>query len=500
LHTLIHSLTQGEKRNCRKLIRGLGKPGKSQVEALFDALLQVEEGNATSLKESIEKEGLTRHLATLLPRLNQQILKSLVHLKSDSSIDAQLYRALSEVKIIYDKHLNEQGMRTISNARRIARSYSRATIELELLVWEQRFFVDGNPKATDEHLAFLRSERERLVRLIELQIRLRQLQSEAKTADRKNFKPGNTEEGKLIDSFWQPELFRQARESGDLLAELLAGSVEGIYHMLHGDFLAAYQVLLPLVGHWERKTAWVEDQAELLLIVFNNFFKAAIIGTEEHEPLEKLLTLIRNFPFQDPSLRFRMKRVVYLNDFVFCMNFARIERGKALARNIEAWLPEAKERLSQSQWISFHYNLVAYYFFAGNLSAANRAILTIRGLPPGPILNNVRTLAALMQIMVQYEIGNLDQCELLYRNLKRSLGKRLHPSSPYLRTLDLYPEILKALPGKALLDAFAEFISAVESLDPFLGQEEMLIWAKAHLNSRSITEEFRLRIEASRKK
>ena len=494
LHALITSLSQGEKRHFRRLLADLRKPGESQAIQLFDLLLRYPEYGKDGLMEKIHEAGLERHLATTIPRLNSQVLKSVVHLRAEQNVDAKLYQALAEIKVLYGKHLYAQGMRMIKNARKVAREYSRSNIELELLSWERRFFIDSNPQATDEHLGKLRKEGQRLADLLQLQMTLRQMQSEARAAHRKGLSAANhaTEIGK----FWRPELFSQAIESGDGLAGLLAGSVQGIYHTLQQDHASAYEVLLEVMRLWEGKKNWVEDKAELLLIVFNNFFYAGIVATDDQGEIEHYLNLIRRIKFQDPVLQFRTRRIVYQQEFIYCLNFARRERGQGLAHRISSWLPEVKDRLSVSQWIMFHYNLTIFHFLSGNLSGAGRTIQEIKGLPAGPVRNDARRVAAILHILVQYQYGHVDLCEPMLRNAKRNFGKQVKRDHPHLQVLEHCSGIIKALPGKELNQRFSGLIELFDQLPPFLGQQEVRLWALSHLNGSTIWDEFRALVKA----
>lgn len=490
LHSLIESLTQGEKRHFRRLLADLRKPGESQGMKLFDLLSKTSNRDEKELRHKIAEASLDRNLATLIPRLNQQILKSVVHLRTAQSTDAKLYQMLGEIKVLYDKHLYAQGMRMIKNARRVARDYSRTNIELELLSWERRFFIDANPQATDEHLLTLREEGQRLSDLLQLQLQLRQMQSEARAASRKNLTPNRAEDAEEIARFWREDLFEKARDSKDGLAFLLSGSVQGIYHTLQKDFQSAYNALLPVVKLWEGNTKWVEDKAELLLIVFNNFFNAAIVALDDLEPLEYFLNLIRGFRFQDEVLQFRTRRMVFQQEFIYCLNYARFERGKLLASRIEKWLPQVQDRLSRSQWIMFHYNLSVFYFLSDDYSAANRNMIAIRSLPAGPVRNDARRVSVLLRILVQYQLGHIDQCELMIRNARRYFKTRIGNEHPHSQVTDLLVPVLKALPGKELRSQLANLIQRLEKIPPFLGQQEVRLWAQSQLAGTTIREEF----------
>lgn len=490
LHALVSSLSQGEKRHFRRLLADLRKPGESQAMQLFELLCRQPEMTPGALQDKIKEAGLGKNLATVIPRLNQQILKSVVHLKTSDNVDARLYQMLGEIKVLYAKHLYAQGMRMIKTARRVAHEYSRTNLELELLSWERRFFIDANSQATDLHLSTLRAEGQRLLDLLQLQLQLRQLQSEARAASRKNLSPKKPEDAPQLAQFWREDLFTLAEASDDGLSQLLAGSVQGIYHTLLRDFQAAYEALLPVMRLWEGNAKWVEDKAELLLIVFNNFFNAAIVALNDMAPLEHFLNLIRKIRFKDEVLQFRSRRMVYTQEFIYCLNYARFGRGKTLASRIEVWLPQVKDRLSRSQWIMFHYNLSIFYFLSDNFSAANRSLLVIHQLPAGPIRNDARRVCALLRILVQYQLGNVDLCESMVRNARRGFQAQIEGDHPHMKALRGLGPVLKALPGEDLREQLHQLIRSLDGIQPFLGQQEIILWAESMLKGNTIQGEF----------
>lgn len=494
LYLLISGMTSAERRHFRVFAKASSGHEPSQHARLFDLLESIPKVNESELIERIRKAGLSPNLATLIPRLNGQVLTCLVQLKSSKSVDAQLYHLLAEIEVLYSKQMMAQVKRWIRRGKGWARKYSRAQTELEILQWERKVVAQENRKDLARDLGALREEEIQLVEWVQLQRELSHLQSEVRMLARQGLSPKIPAEYAMIQACYQPELLERGQNSGDQLCLVYAGNIMGIYHVLCRNHQLALKSYLPLIDFWESNPVWFEDQPELSLMIFNNFHLASMYASRDMERLEHFFSLLHGYNFKDPNHRFLFQRTTFQAEFITYMNTGRREKTAELVDRLRIWMEGMGKKLNPSQRLTFLYNILVFQFLVGNWRAANRVVIEILNLSARQFRQDIQDCARVMQIVLHFELGNEDLCENLVRNHGNFFRRARGSETPHA-------EFAKGM-GK-VLEGFveagtAQLLARLESGESFLGKEELKVWCKARQKKSNIWEEFldRLKVEA----
>ncbi|OJV54202.1 MAG: hypothetical protein BGO31_12670 [Bacteroidetes bacterium 43-16] len=131
---LVSSLNKEEKRRFTLLF---GKEKDSKEPPLYYDLYQAYENKESELSK-IESAVQPSTITSAKRRLYNNILRTLRDLNEDSSTDTLIQNKLTNVELLYRHSLPEQGLLELHKAFKVARSYEKFGLMLQLLDWEKR--------------------------------------------------------------------------------------------------------------------------------------------------------------------------------------------------------------------------------------------------------------------------------------------------------------------------------------------------------------------------
>ena len=137
LFQLLKSLEKAEKRNFKLYVQRNSGTSDLKIIQLFDALDKMEDYDEELLlrkQKNIQKQ----QLPNLKAHLYKQILASLRILKDDNNIDLQLHEHMDYARILYNKGLPLQSLKTLDRIKEIARSNNQVTFWLQALIFEKK--------------------------------------------------------------------------------------------------------------------------------------------------------------------------------------------------------------------------------------------------------------------------------------------------------------------------------------------------------------------------
>src|ERR1700743_2918313 len=136
LFQLIKSLEKSEKRNFKLYITRNSASEDLKSIQLFDALDKMEEYDEVQLlnkNKNIRKAQLSNAKA----HLYREILSSLRLIRQEDNIDIQLHEQLDYARILYNKGLYLQSLRTLDRIKENARAHHKKTFLLQILFFEK---------------------------------------------------------------------------------------------------------------------------------------------------------------------------------------------------------------------------------------------------------------------------------------------------------------------------------------------------------------------------
>ncbi|HTF03865.1 MAG TPA: hypothetical protein VK826_07555 [Bacteroidia bacterium] len=486
------SLVAAEKRFIKLLGKARGGTVSQQLK-LFDWL------NANPGDESFPSNAkFLQNLPTVANRLKDLILDGLHLLHKNDDTDARFRTSLDEIAILYSKKLYRPASREIRRTKKLALDTCRYAVALQCLDWEQKMTAQFPTGQTRETLKALREEEiavhEKLGDLRDLQHRHDMLLSLV----RQFFFHRDAHILAEVRSLSENENIARIAESGAYLEQALAVNIIGLRNLYERNPAPALVLYQKLLRTWEKQLDWQQDQVELLLLICKSYLTVCFYSPVDWAEVRQYLTLMADFEGLKKDDQRNFREMLYQNQFALALNTGKFDLVNVLIPEIDRWLQEESEHLSEAQVLPFLCNFTVAEFLAGNYAAANRFAMRILNAGSKKVRIDIRDFALVLQAVIQYELNNDGLNEYLMRSGKRHFRKNetyeINFELQVFRQLEL---LLKTDSSKEKKQIFGNLVDALEKLAqekgdsiPLLGLKEVTMWAYAHLNDITLKEVF----------
>src|SRR5579871_6342465 len=137
LFQLIKSLKKSEKRNFKLYVTRNSSSEDLKIIQLFDALDGMDLYDEMQLLKK-NKKIAKQQLSNIKAHLYREILSSLRLIKNDDNIDIQLHEQLDFARILYNKGLYLQSLKTLDKIKETALENNQLTFLLQVLFFEKK--------------------------------------------------------------------------------------------------------------------------------------------------------------------------------------------------------------------------------------------------------------------------------------------------------------------------------------------------------------------------
>lgn len=148
LFELIHSLTKSEKRYFKIYASRHTIGEENNGIRIFDFIDQQTEFDEEAIYVHFNGEAFLNQFPITKNRLYEQIISALDAFHSSKNQEAQLYKMLHSINILYSKGLYDHAIRELKKAKRLAKKHNKMAILLQLANEEKRIIeTQGYRKA-----------------------------------------------------------------------------------------------------------------------------------------------------------------------------------------------------------------------------------------------------------------------------------------------------------------------------------------------------------------
>lgn len=420
LAELIKSLSSSEKRYFRLFAER--HSSHNNYLKLFDAIAQQEVYDETKLKQQLADEHWLKNLAVVKSQLKQLVLESLVQFNRTSDDRSKLDHETKKAIELGQKGFKKEASDALEKIQTKAEKSLYWMQALTAVQWQKKFLytgsIDVNRKlAEDEQrlLGFMSNEGEyyQLIReLIHIRFKT-EVVRESETRQQLNELKTNS----LLANF---------EEAKTLLSQYFYHTFHGIYHSLINETenseKAYYRALVLLRENPDFAASRAEDYF-MRLNSYVSKLSAAGLTNEFRDWLAELRKAPENAVFKTLTNVGELTTVYAANHelqaYFHAKNYdAGSNRAEQLFAEVTAAFPKVRD-----QWqLVFLYNGMVLHFMDGRYRESLKWIRAIEETP-GTESELIRELAAMLHIMVRYELEDTELLESLLRSTDRSLKK-----------------------------------------------------------------------------
>ncbi len=492
LNRWVNALSVAEKRFVKVLGKARSGTRPSQQLMLFDWLNKTEEPGKQASGIPFK-----HNLPTVSTRLKELILDSLRILNKAENADAEIRNGIENTIQLLAKKLVTAAQRELKRTKKIALDTCRYAEVLQCIALEQQL-LQAQPAG--DVTAALREMQQEEMALCRRRSEQRELQyrHDLMLALVKKF-PFHRDAKTLreIHELSESELVYRNAESGGYLEQALAVNLLGIKYLYERNPYAAVLVYKKLLKSWESRPEWQIDQAPLLLHICKFYQNACLYCPVDWEETRQFITMAYNFKGLSPDVYRGFRRMLYWNQFALALNTGKFETVQTLIPEIDQWMEEQGDELSEAQRLPFLYNFAAAEFLQGNYVSANRFVVRILNMPNRNVRKDIREFALVLQAVLHYELGNTELNEYLTRAGKRHFANQSFEIKFELAVFKYLDVLNRAESPKNMRESLGRFREELDELAaqltdtiPLLGLNEIRMWAEARHSGKLLRDVF----------
>ncbi|MEO1258319.1 MAG: hypothetical protein AAFZ15_05965 [Bacteroidota bacterium] len=498
LFKLVKSLSGSEKRYFKLFISTKDK-GNNKYAQLFDAIDAQIEFDEEALRHSVYGDEIieTRKYSELKSYLYDLILKSLQSYDEKSSVDYKLKNMLLGVRTLFKRSLFEDCKDILKKAKKLATQYEDFNSLIEVLDWEKKIAY------TQTDIAFLDKELDRiseeekkyLGQLKDISV-YRSVFFKMLVTLRKDVSRSEMQKQELTRYINDP-IFGDDQKPSSYKSKLLYYRSMSLYHFSNYHLQEFHQTSEKLIALMESNKKMLKEDVSEYISVLNNY----IISCGRMKKFDEIEIALNKLKKVEPITaddEVKIHRQYYLNKLKLCITSGEFSEG---AMEMKNHLKEAR-KFDQAQFLKN--NFYSYYFnICFGIGDYDEALTWINKwlmLPDSSDMNDLQSLGRLLNLIVNFEVGNMILLESLIRSTERYLKSENRLSALEKRIISFIKSFRQPLSKKEKKEAYKKLRSDLHELST--GQNKGIsaffnfdAWVASKISGKGFAEEVRQKFQ-----
>lgn len=423
LFQLVRSLTKTEKRHF-KLHASFHK-GDRQFIRLFDLVDSQPVYDEKAILEQFKGQKVLGNFSVAKAYLFDRILDSLESFHSNKTVDSQLRKMISQIRILITKKQYHLCEKLIIRARKLADAHDLFTYAYELSTIEETVkqhqndvrWLEGNSKKLFDN------ERRILRELGNFQ-QYRQLTSMFFLSGTKGGRIRDAVTRRKFDALKKSKLMRSPLSALSNRAKISYYFLNGSYYYHIGEMRKSLDNFVQLKHFLEEVPGRRKQYFHSYLYTINNILSTGIdlLRFDELLPILRSVKDIRHFSQAENSgvmLRY------YMNLCQLFVTHARFEEGRESVAEAEKWLEETSgHAINELHKITLMQNMSIILFANGELRQSLQWLNRVLNHPEQQIAADKQSFSRIFSLLLHFELGNAELLPYITVSTYRYLYKR----------------------------------------------------------------------------
>lgn len=425
LFQLIKSLEKSEKRNFKLYVKRNTATEDLKIIQLFDALDKMTEYDEKQLLK--KARGISKQqLSNIKAHLYKQILSSLRLIKDEDNIDIQLHEQMDYARILYNKGLYHQSLKTLDRLKETAKAYHQLTFLQQALFFEKKIETLFITRSMQDRADRLAAESDMVNSQLTLVNKLSNLSLQLYSWYIKNGLARNEKDSKSIQSFFEKHFPADAAKANGFYEKLYLYQAYVWYAFIRQDFLQYYRYSQKWVDLFAVFPGLLKVETASYIKGMHNLM-GAHFNLMNQEKLAQSIKQFEQFVKQKHLEENENNRILayqYLYTARINLYFLQgtFTKGLRMVPFLEEMLKEYSLYLDTHRVLVFYYKIASLYFGSGSNEKAidylNRIINQ-----KGDLRTDLQCYARLLHLIAHYELGNFDLLEYLIKSVYRYMAK-----------------------------------------------------------------------------
>ena len=425
LFQLIKSLEKSEKRNFKLYITRNSASDDLKIIQLFDAMDRMDEYDEAQLlnkNKNIRKQQLSNAKA----HLYREILSSLRLIRQEENIDIQLHEQLDYARILYNKGLYLQSLRTLDKIKENARAHHQLTFLQQVLFFEKTIESLHITRSMQDRADQLATELDAVNEQLRLISQLSNLALQLYSWYIRHGVARNEEDEGAVEEFFEKNMPSDLTNCQGFYERLYLYQSYCWYAFIRQDFLLYYRYTQKWVDLFEKEPFMLVIETSQYIKGMHNLLSAHFDLLNDQK-FRETLKQFEDFSESDivkNNVNNRIQTFVYLYISKLNQHFidGTFTEGLALVPYVEDKLKEYWIYLDRHRILVFYYKIACLYFGSGDYGNTVDYLNKIINWKVD-LRTDLQCYSRLLHLIAHYELGNVDLLEYLIKSVYRFMAK-----------------------------------------------------------------------------
>jgi hypothetical protein len=474
LFQLIKSLEKSEKRNFKLYITRNSSSLDLKSIQLFDAMDKMDEYDEVQLlnkNKNIRKAQLSNAKA----HLYREILSSLRLIRHENNIDIQLHEQLDYARILYNKGLYLQSLRTLDRIKESAKDHHQDTFLLEVLFFEKAIESLHITRSMQDRADQLAGELDGVNDRVRLISQLSNLALQLYSWYIRHGVARSEKDEAAVQEFFEENMPADLSQCLGFYEKLYLYQSYVWYGFIRQDFLMYYRYTQKWVDLFEKEPFMLAVETSQYIKGMHNLLGAHfdLLNDQKFRETLKQFEEFSNSDLVVNNVNNRIQTFVYLYISKLNQHFidGTFTEGLTLVPYIEEKLTEYWIYLDRHRILVFYYKIACLYFGSGDYGKTIDYLNKIINWKVD-LRTDLQCYSRLLHLIAHYELGNVDLLEYLTKSVYRFMAK--------MESLSLVEEEIFKFLRKA-------FLVTTDRLKPEFGKllEKLKTYEKSRFETRA---------------
>ncbi|HVS96224.1 MAG TPA: hypothetical protein VHE54_07050 [Puia sp.] len=425
LFQLIKSLEKSEKRNFKLYIKRNSSSENLKSIQLFDAIDKMEDYDEAQLLNK-NKNLRKQQLSNAKAHLYREILSSLRLIRQEENIDIQLHEQLDFARILYNKGLYLQSLRTLDRIKEMARAKNQLTFLLQILFFEKTIESLHITRSMQDRADQLADELDEVNTRLGVISQLSNLSLELYSWYIRNGVARNEKDEAAVQEFFERKMPANLSQCQGFYEKLYQYQSFSWYAYIRQDFLLYYRYTQKWVDLFEKEPYMLAVETSQYIKGMHNLL-GAHFDLLNDQKFAETLRQFEEFSESDivrNNVNNRIQTFVYLYISKINRHFidGTFTEGLALVPYIEDKLKEYWIYLDRHRILVFYYKIACLYFGSGDYEATIDYLNKIINWKVD-LRTDLQCYSRLLHLIAHYELGNFQLLEYLIKSVYRFMAK-----------------------------------------------------------------------------
>jgi hypothetical protein len=426
LFQLIKSLEKSEKRNFKLYVNRNSSTEDLKTVQLFDALDKMENYDEPLLLKK-NPEIRKQQLSNIKASLYRQILSSLRLIKDADNIDIQLNELMGFARILYNKGLYLQSLKTLEKLKEIASEHNQVTFMQQALFFEKKIEMLHITRSMQDRAEKLTEQADYVNKRLNIISQLSDLSLLLYSWYIKNGHARNEKDEEEVDKFFERHLI-------NIDGENISGFYGRLYWyqsncwkgFIKQNFLQYYRYTQKWFDLFEDNKKMIPVESIYYLKAMHNLLSAhfALGNRGKFAEVLKALEEFAETKEVVQNANTKIQTFIYLYTAKINKHFmeGNFTEGLYLVQEIEDRIEEYELQIDRHRILVLYYKIACLYFGSGDNEKAIDYLNKIIHWKVD-LRTDLQCYARLLHLIAHYELGNFDLLEYLTKSVYRFMAK-----------------------------------------------------------------------------